>query len=66
MNYIEFYADSDKVIEAADREFTVVTVLPPSEGGDWEKTKLGVYDARSEEEIRKGLRRIYNRYEPIV
>lgn len=63
MNYIEFYTGSDEIIKRADEEFEVVTVLPPAKGGEWDKVKLGVYDSRSEEQIRKDLRWVYNTYE---
>lgn len=63
MNHIEFYTDSEEIVKAADEEFKVVTVLPPSRGGQWDETKLAVYDPRSEEQMRKDLRWIYNTYE---
>lgn len=60
MNYIEFYTDDDEVIEIADSYFDIATVVAPEEGGDWSQYKIAVYDKRSEQKLRRIVRKIFN------
>jgi hypothetical protein len=63
MNSFEFYTDSGKVVELADKEFEVVAAVPSDKAGSWEKQKYCVYDSRSGLQTSRTLTKIYNRVE---
>lgn len=66
MNYLEFYTDEEQIIKEADKRFQIATVIPATKNGEWDKHKIGVYDTRSEKEMRAVLRQLYTDCEPIV